>query len=290
MLIGRRPVASFLLLAFTGMWLSLLPALLFAAPMRLCSAIGSVVGLAFPAFLVTAITGGWAGVRDLARRALRWRVGVHWYLLALLGIPVVMVLIAATFVDPAPFGALADQWRLLLTVFVPEVLIAIVTIQLCEELGWAGFMQHTLQQRYGALRASLLVALAFALIHLPTYFVGGAITAEKALVVLVQMLPVALFAVFFRALITWLYDGSGQSILIAALLHAVFNTMSGAKLTPLFLPGSVALWLPLAAVLALALLAAVATRGRLAYLPGNGVIAGHWVDASAALPPRGALT
>lgn len=282
-LIRHRPVAAFLVLSFVGMWLSLLPVLLFGAPMRLFSAIGAASGLALPAFLVTAITGGRVGVRDLAGRALRWRVGVHWYALAILGIPAGVVLIAATFLGPAPLGALADRWTLLLKVFAPEVLIALVTIQLFEEIGWAGFVQHRLQGRHGALLASLLVAPAFALIHLPTYFVGGPITGEKVLLVLVQMLPIALFAVFFRVLITWLYNGGGQSILLAALLHASFNTTSGPGLTPALVPASAAMWLPLAAVAALAALAVVATRGRLGYRRQGDVAAPREVSPGARL-------
>lgn len=272
-LVQRRPVASFLFLAFAGMWLSLLPALLFDASVRLFSAIGSLVGLALPAFLVTAIISGRGGLRDLIARSLRWRVALGWYALAILGIPVAVLLIAATFLGSAPFVALTDRWTLTFTLFLPEIVIALVTIQLCEEIGWTGFVQHRLQGRQGALRASLVVALAFGLIHLPTYFVGGPITGEKVLVVLVQMLSIIIFAAFFRALITSLYNGSGQSVLIAALVHAAFNTVSSARLSTAFLPESAAMWLPLAAVAALALLAVIVTRGRLAFSPGNGPVA-----------------
>jgi membrane protease YdiL (CAAX protease family) len=280
----RRPVAAYLLMAFAGMWLSLLPVFLTdPSHIRLFSAVGAAVGLALPAFLVTAVTGGRAGMRDLAGRSLRWQAGLRWHALALLGIPGAMLLIAITILGTAPLTALADRWTLLLTVFVPEVMIALVTIQLFEEIGWTGFVQHKLQDRHGAFRASLPVALAFALIHLPTYLVGGPVTGQKVLVILVQMLPVALFACFFRVLITWVYNGSGQSVLLAALLHAVFNSVSGSKLTPAFVPTSVAIWLPLAAVAALAILAVIVTRGRLAYSTGDVSTAPHAGSSQATL-------
>src|SRR3712207_1572352 len=38
--------------------------------------VAAILGVALPAFLVTAATGGEAGVRDLLGRCLRWRVGV----------------------------------------------------------------------------------------------------------------------------------------------------------------------------------------------------------------------
>jgi membrane protease YdiL (CAAX protease family) len=289
-LIRDHPMTTYLLLAFTGMWLSLLPALLFNAPIRPFTALGSVLGLALPAFLVTAITGGRVGVRDLAARSLRWRVGLRWHAVALLGLPVAALLIAATFLGAAPFAALADHWALLPTVFLPEVLIALVTIQLFEEIGWTGFAQHILQGRRGAFRASLLVALAFALIHLPTYLVGGAITGQRVLLVLVQMLPILVFAIFFRVLITWVYNGSGGSILLAATLHAAFNTLSGPGVTPAFVPGSAAMWLPLAAVAVLAALAVVVTKGRLAYLPRNRSTVTRGVSPAVVSPARTPLT
>jgi membrane protease YdiL (CAAX protease family) len=236
--------------------------------------------------LVTAIADGRAGVRDLLARALRWRVGIGWYAFAILAIPAAMLVIATAFLGAAPLEALVDKWPLLLTVFVPQLLIALFTAQLFEELGWTGFVQQRLQDRHGALRASLMVAVAFALIHFPTYLIGGPITGAKVLQVLVLMVPVAIFSVFFRALHTWMYNGSGRSVLIAALLHAVNNTAGDSKFVPEFVPQSAAMWLPLAAVAVLAVLAAVATRGRLAHTRDDGATEARGLAPAAALPTR----
>jgi hypothetical protein len=45
------------------------------------------------AFLVTAALSGRAGVADLTRRSVRWRVPVRWYLVALFTVPVGATLI-----------------------------------------------------------------------------------------------------------------------------------------------------------------------------------------------------
>jgi membrane protease YdiL (CAAX protease family) len=42
-----------------------------------------------------------------------------------------------------------------------------VFIQIFEQAGWTGFMQDTIQERRGLLLASILVAPAFILMHLP---------------------------------------------------------------------------------------------------------------------------
>ena len=130
-------------------------------------AIASILGVALPAFLVTAATGGEAGVGDLLSRCFRWRVGLRWYLIALFGLLVAMLLDASVFLGLAPLEALVEKWPLFFTLFLPEVLFPFLFIQIFEEAGWTGFMQHTLQERRGPLVASLLVAPAFILMHLP---------------------------------------------------------------------------------------------------------------------------
>ena len=70
---------------------------------------------------------------------------------------------------PPHLQAFGKNWLPLATTYVPQLVLALVTVQFFEELGWAGFAQHQLQARHGALKASVFVALTFALLHLPTY-------------------------------------------------------------------------------------------------------------------------
>jgi hypothetical protein len=44
--------------------------------------VGGVLGVGLAAFPVTAALSGRAGVADLVRRSVRWRVSVRWYLIA----------------------------------------------------------------------------------------------------------------------------------------------------------------------------------------------------------------
>src|SRR3712207_4435505 len=136
-------------MAFGFGWTSLIPILLaqngfgvlpIELPLTVVQTLATVLGLALPAFLVTTATGGKEGVRDLLGRLLRWRVGVRWYLVALFGLPVAMLLGAIPFLGVAPLEALARNWSLLFTVFLPGVLIPFVLVNLWEELGWTGFM------------------------------------------------------------------------------------------------------------------------------------------------------
>jgi uncharacterized protein len=303
-MVARHPVAAFLLLAFLFSWTIMLPLLLsesgfgvlpFALPWQLFGSLMSIFGLALSAFLVTAATDGEAGVRGLLHRILRWRVGVHWYLIALFGLLVVTLLGAIPFLSTVPLEALAQNWSLLFTVFLPGVLVPFVFVNLWEETAWTGFLQHTLQERRGPVLASVIVAPFFALIHMPGFFVAGFISDEKTPLnqfpaVLAQVAILAVFATFIRVIIMWLYNGSGRSVLIVGLFHSAFNMTNGQKITPelLHLPEGLASVIPSVAVMVFAVLLVVFTRGRLSYEPERGAaISRCWGNGS---PIEGAMT
>jgi membrane protease YdiL (CAAX protease family) len=200
-------------------------------------------------------------------------VGVHWYLIAFFGLLVAMLLAAIPFLGVIPLEALAQKWGLLFTVFLPGVIFPFLHTNLWEELGWAGFLQSTLQERRGPLLASAMVAPVFALFHLPAYFVAGWIVDEHTPL---SQLPnvligyvgvVAVFAIFLRVLIIWLYNVTGRSVLMVGLFHSTFNMVTGQKIMPELVPGLDSGLLAIAVVTVLALLVVVFTRGRLGYEP-----------------------
>src|ERR687896_1475399 len=109
--LARHPLISYFIITFAFSWLMFLPGVLtyygvLSVAPSLIGVLG-IVGLLGPVlsgFLMTAITEGAAGVGDLLRRMVLWRVGIRWYLFAVLGIPAVMVL-ATIVLHP---GALAS--------------------------------------------------------------------------------------------------------------------------------------------------------------------------------------
>ena len=282
-LAARHPATAFLVMAFGFGWGSLIPILLsenglglvpIEVPLAVVQTLATVLGLALPAFLVTAATGGKEGVRDLLGRMLRWRVGVLWYLIALFGLPVTMLLAAIPFLGVAPLEALTQKWGLLFTVFLPGVILPFLHTNLWEELGWTGYLQSTLQERRGPLLASIMVAPVFALFHLPALFVSGWIMDEgyslsQFPAALAQVGVLAVFAVFFRVLIMWLYNRTGRSVLLVGLFHSTFNMVSGQQVMPELIPGLNTNLLAAAVVAVLAVLLAVSTRGRLGYESGR---------------------
>jgi membrane protease YdiL (CAAX protease family) len=264
-LVARHPVAAFLCICYAVNWATAVPwfrartdVLPFDLPMW--GSLGTFFGVALAAVLVVAASDGRAGVRDLARRSLRWRVGVRWYLLAALGLPVAVLVGAVALFGAAPLEAMADDWHLLFTVVLPILLLQLALFNLAEEVGWMGFLQARLQDRHGALKASLLVTVPFALYHLPDLF--AQLGLATALVVLPILAATHLFA---RVVLMWLYNATKASVLLVAVFHASFDaTVNGVGQ---FIPGpnGTALVLATAAVALAAVGLVVATRGRLAY-------------------------
>jgi membrane protease YdiL (CAAX protease family) len=265
-LVARHPVATFLLICYAVTWATAVPwfrtrtdILPFDLPMW--ASLGTIFGVALAAFLVVAATDGQAGVRDLARRSLRWRVGVRWYLVAMFAMPIAVLVSATALFGSAPLNTLADNWQLLLTVVLPVLLLQLALFNLAEEIGWTGFLQARLQDRHGPLKASLLVTAPFALFHLPGLFVQFGLAS--ALVVVLPIL--AVMHLFARVVLMWLYNTTGRSVLLVGLFHATFNaTLVGGEE---FIPGPVGTTLVIATgVIVLAAVGlVVATRGRLAY-------------------------
>jgi membrane protease YdiL (CAAX protease family) len=218
-------------------------------------------GPAVAAFVVTALTGGRPAVGQLLRRMVQWRVGIHWYLLILFGVPLLELLGAFAVLGSVPFDDLAQNWPLIFTSYLPQVLVAVVVIGLAEETGWRGFALPRLQEWRGPLLGTAVLAVLWAGWHLPNVLFGGWTGASYALW-LVGTLAVAF-------VYTWVFNNTGGSILLAALLHAAINMSSGLilELVPgmddafgVQLYGAVAI-----ACVIVALVLVVATRGRLGY-------------------------
>src|SRR5688500_8456996 len=139
-LVARHPVAAFLVMVYTvNTAVAVVPVLtrrdLLPFGLAPYDSLGHIFGVALPTFIVVAAMHGRDGVRDLAQRTLRWRVGMRWYLIALLGVPVATVACASVLYGLAPLSALVEKWRLLLTVILPQLMLLIMFFNLAEEVG-----------------------------------------------------------------------------------------------------------------------------------------------------------
>jgi membrane protease YdiL (CAAX protease family) len=251
--------------------LNLLPATVPEGVDFLLVQLSAYTGPLLAAVLVTGVAAGRRGVRDLLRPIGWWRVGPRWYLVALLAPLLIWLTAYSAVLAGAPLLTLIREWSLLLTTFLPLVVIGLLLPSLGEEPGWRGFALPRLQRRRGPLAATLILGALHGLWHLPAFFTAalGPFTATT-------FVTFMLTAVAGTFLYTWVYNGARGSLLLVMLLHASSNAASGLmnRLVPADLPLGEPLrtlvndgWLNVVAFGAAALLLVVATRGRLAYVP-----------------------
>ncbi|MCX6048467.1 MAG: CPBP family intramembrane metalloprotease [Chloroflexi bacterium] len=178
-------------------------------------------GPTIAALIVTGMTRGRAGIRTLLGRLLIWRVGWQWYAAAIL-LPGVIGL-GATALYALRGGTLAAwpsfSWGMFLLLPVSFLVRGIVN---GEEIGWRGFALPHLQTRWNALTASLVLGGVWALFHLPIFFVHGAsvLGSQNSMNPLAFLINVLAGAI----LMTWLFNNTQGSLLIAYLYHAAVNT------------------------------------------------------------------
>ncbi|HEX2739995.1 MAG TPA: type II CAAX endopeptidase family protein [Rubrobacter sp.] len=277
-LVARHPVAAFLVMVYTvSPAVALVPFLtrrdILPFDLALYDSFAPIFGVALPAFIVVAATGGRDGVQDLARRCLRWRVGVRWYLFAFFSVPVAVMLCASIVFGRAQLDMLVDKWELLFTAVLPQLLFLILFFIVAEEVGFMGFLQARLQDRYGPLKASVIVTLPFALYHLPTLMVENGFGLAQLHIALGFLGILAVLQMFGRIVIMWLYNVTGYSVLLVGLFHSSFDATTSAFGRTFVVPGPAGtaflsgFVIPSAVVALLAVMVVVFTRGRLSYKP-----------------------
>ena len=223
--ISQKSLLAFFLLAYAITWgLSVLATkdlLPFSIPplvMNL-SAILLHYGPAIAAIMMAAIGDGRSGVFALLGRLGRWRVGLRWYLFIFL-FPL-LVRLAAVGIDTLLGGKLPSFFNSAQVpagnpvLVLPVVFLAVLfQAGLAEEIGWRGFGLPGLQQRFDALTASLILGVVWTAWHFhPQNFT--------------VLWPIA-FWYFFSIipttiLFTWIYNNTGESLLMAVLFHTVGN-------------------------------------------------------------------
>ncbi len=218
-IVRQYPLFAFFGLTYALSWLLWLPMLLAGQSSAVWLHLGTF-GPTLAALALSGLLGGRAALGRLLRGLLIWRVPGFWYAFSLFSTAlVVLPAIAAhvglggaqpTFNDPA-------QWYLALPVFGYVLLFSV----LGEEFGWRGYALPRLQRRFSALGASVILGLLWAFWHLPLFFVPGDVH---------HGLPISLFIVQdvgLAILMTWMFNNTRGSLLLAHLFHAASNTTLG---------------------------------------------------------------
>ena len=179
------------------------------------SALGAFSPLTAAAILVyrESRDGNFAGVIALLQRSFDFRriSAKIWYVPIILLVPVLTALsIGWLHFTGVPLPSLRFPVPVGVVLFVAFFIGA-----LGEELGWSGYITDPLQNRWGALGASLLLGGVWAAWHVVPYM-----QAHRSVVWIGWY---ALFTVATRVVMVWLFNNTGKSVFGAAVFHAVLN-------------------------------------------------------------------
>jgi membrane protease YdiL (CAAX protease family) len=182
------------------------------------------------ALIMTAVTGGRKGIRELWSRITKWRVDSRYAAFAILS-PVVLFAVAAAVVQIIqgnwPDLRLLGQANYLPYLGLGVLPLWLVTFGFGEEIGWCGFALPRLQNRMSVSKATLILVLGllWSLWHVAAFFYHETYVGMGWII-----LPGFFFGVLCGAvLFTWLYNGTGGSILMVAIWHALFDLLTASK-------------------------------------------------------------
>lgn len=254
--ITRHRVGMFGVLAFALSWWAWPLAVLNPESTAMVS-FGPIIA----AVVVTAVAGGRRRLVGLLKAVVRWRVPWSRYVIALAGpflITGVVGALTAAFgvVSAASFGD-AFGWSTWSAVPLLFVATALLGGPLFEEVGWRGFLLDELQRRHAVLMSTAVVAVVWAAWHLPLLISEP--TGQR------PPLPFLVWILGQSVVLTWIYNSSSGSVLLAILFHAATNVAGRLLLEPIVgQDGFVAVWwLMAAAYTVVAVVLVWATRGRL---------------------------
>jgi CAAX protease family protein len=210
--VQRHPIVTFFALAYAISWAFL--------PIEAVRFLPS--GPFIAALIVIPITRGWAGLRELGSRMIRWRVRWYWYAVAI-GLPLAVVLLTAGL--NVALGASAPSLVQFGSVTTLLMVFAVRLVNpgdgaLGEEPGWRGFALPGLQSTLSPLVSTLILGVLVTGWHVPILFleVGGLQPSF-----LVGFLLGTVAVTFWYS---WLFNHTGGSVLITLIAHATQGTIT----------------------------------------------------------------
>lgn len=193
-------------------------------------ALASALSASIAGFIMTAAEDGRGGLKQMLSGLLIWRVGIGYWLFAILFI-VPAILLGSLFNplfngDPISMRNMQPAFS-----FLPLFIGFFIVAGLGEELGWTGFLMPRLQACFGALTSSIIRAILVGIWHLPLFlfsrlqpatftdFPYAAWIAQKGFLVAIVTTTI-MFSLPWSIFFTWIYNNTRGSLLLVAILHA----------------------------------------------------------------------
>ena len=240
--------------------------------------------------IVTAIVVGRKGIVVMLRRLIRWRAKLRYWAVALFGPFAVMLVGIGIFVlaggDPPSFTFWKDEWFL-----APAFMLILLAPMFGpggeEPFGWRGYAQPKLQAKFsqwwGPALTSLIIGTVWGLWHLPEFFNPS--STQYALGI--EFLgPFVAMEISSSIVMTWLYNRTEASVLIAGVVYHLMLDLSATLLLDITLtdlmsgktvpaPDFGLLWIQVALMVVAAVTLVLATKGRLGFAANQSTVNGR---------------
>ncbi len=230
----QHPLISYFILTLAISWSIELPLVASAqgwitAPIPFAIHYLASFGPLLAALIMTWVTGGNEGLKELWGRITQWRVGSTGATFALLS-PVALFVLAALVVWVLSGGEWPNLQRLTEINYLPNLGIGALILWLAtfgfgEEIGWRGYALPRLQRGRSALSATLILGVMWVVWHVPAFFY-----LDTYVNLGLAAFPLFALGVLAGAIVlTWLYNTTDGSVLMVAVWHGVFDFISASK-------------------------------------------------------------
>ena len=139
----------------------------------------------------------------------------RWYLVLLIPVGAFLAVDVVAVALGEPAAGLFDN------VFPAVLIVPLVVIvpAFAEEIGWRGYALPRTLTALTPLRAAIVLGIPWALIHLPLYLPGQMNGGSAVWSLVTQILA-------YSVILTWIYVGSGGSVLLTGLFHMLLNGLT----------------------------------------------------------------
>jgi len=227
-----RNIWLFFLITFIFSWLLWLPFVLWG--LNVIELSQPVASLMTPAVMLGAfgpmiaalalikLKEGKGAAKKFLRNAFDFRVKQIYYILAFV-LPLLATAVAHYItnflgLDILPANLFPENLAIpVVALIIPYFLLIFIAGGGQEEFGWRGYAQEPLQQRFGILKASVLIGVVWGVWHLPLWFMPGEGHAYYS------FFAFLLYTVSTSVSIGWLYNAGSRKLIIPLIIHTMGN-------------------------------------------------------------------
>jgi len=206
-----------------------------------------LLGPSITCILLTGLTSGKTGFRELFSRLFRGRVGSRWYAIALLTAPLstAAVIFVLSFFSSEFIPNILSSDNVISSLLMG--IVAGLFVGLFEELGWTGFAIPRMRLKYSVLTTGLIVGVLWGAWHFLLFWEADSFSELLPFGLLLARLFSWLPA--FRILMIWVYDNT-ESLFVVILMHAslvatlmvIDPVLTGGSLLTFIIARAVVLW------------------------------------------------